>query len=267
MFKKFFLFLFFIFIASVLSAETLFTYKINNKEEIFTDKDLDIYLQDIPPQFRQFVVKDKNEFVKEIIFRKIASNEAKKLKIDNNPNIKKEIQAQAERILTRHFIDKKTDNIEIKDTEIQEFYDKHKNQFTKKAGFKFEKAVFNSEDEAKKAYEDISANKDFSKYATPEKANPFAAQNPDKYQLEAQIPKEILDTLNTLKKSEVSKPFKYSDKFVIVKLEDKRAEGVEPFDTVKSSIKNMLIQNKKQEALKALKEDLLNKYSVKASTK
>ena len=140
---KKFLFVFVILMFAVnLFGGVIATYKINNKVYKFTDKDLNVYLQNIPLQFRGFILKDKARYAKNILFQKIAAIEAKKNGLDKDKNVQKEINAQIERVLAKHYIEDKIGNYKFSEKELKEYYNNHKDNFKQESGYKFGRVKF-----------------------------------------------------------------------------------------------------------------------------
>ena len=258
-----FVFILLIFAANLFGG-VLATYQINNKTYKFTDKDLNVYLQNIPPQFRSFIVKDKVKYAKNILFQKIAAVEAKKIGVDKDKEVQKEIKTQIERVLAKHYIEKTIGDYKFSDKELKEYYNKNKSSFKQKAGYKFGRVKFDNLDDALKAFKEIQKKKNFEKFEGLNNS-PMAKIIQNRYEPAERLPKKLVKILNNLKIGEVSAPFEFKGKYFIVKLRDKRKNGVSSFSEVKDRIKNILMQKKRREVMEKIKEDLLKKYNVKLS--
>ncbi len=252
-----------ILIATNLFAGVIATYKINNKEYKFTDKDLNFYLKEIPAQFRQFILRNKKRFVEDLLIQKFAAIEAKKMKLDQNPEVKKQIQFQIERVLYKNYIKKELKNMKISEKDLKEYYEKHKSQFIEKKQFKYSQLEFKSKKEAEKVYSQIKRGKSFESFLAKYQKNPFAALFQNSYRLADKLPEKLRKVLDSLKIGEVSKPFEYKGKYFILKLKDKKGEKSFTFVQVKDKIKKFLITKKAEDIKNKLKNNFFKKFNVK----
>ncbi len=151
-----------------------------------------------------------------------------------------------------------TKNIKITDEEAQKYYDENKKQFEVQAkGVLARHLLFENEDEAQKAYDEIQSgqttfNDLYSKYENNKLENkmPIAESLvvPDE---NAQVAKEFADGLKQLKEGEISKPIKTQFGYHIIQAGPTYEKGAQlPFDEVKSQIIQILKQQKVSQTLK-----------------
>ncbi|WP_300259144.1 peptidylprolyl isomerase [Clostridium sp.] len=151
-----------------------------------------------------------------------------------------------------------TKNTKITDEEAQKYYDENKKQFEVQAkGVLARHLLFENEDEAQKAYDEIQSgqttfNDLYSKYENNKLENkmPIAESLvvPDE---NAQVAKEFADGLKQLKEGEISKPIKTQFGYHIIQAGPTYEKGAQlPFDEVKSQIIQILKQQKVSQTLK-----------------
>ncbi len=255
--------IFFTFLTTNLFAGVIATYKVNGKKYNFTDNDLNFYLKDIPVQFRQFILRNKKRFAENIILQKVGAIEAKKEKLDKNPDVKRQIQIQIDRILYKAYLKEKVNKIKISDREVKEYYNKNKAHFIEKAKYKYSQIPLKSKKEAEKVYNEIKKGKKFEVLMAKYQKNPFAALFQNSFREADKLPKKVLSVLKNLKKGEISKPFKYNDKYLIIKLVDKKEPKTLSFEQIKEKIRKILFEKKAEKIRSKIRNRLLKEYKIK----
>ncbi len=222
------------------------------KGGVVTSQDVDILYEEIPAPFRK-LIQQKTNLKKKAILLKLIGLEYKNKKLDDLT--KRKIELCKNKILLQKYFNDNLKNIKVTESEIKNYYETHKYEFSQQNSFKFSLLSFNSLSEANKIYEKIKKGEKFEKFSNKPSNNRYI---PERY-----LPLEFRNELKNLKNGEVSKPIKFSNKYFLVKLLDKKILPGKSFNQVKDSIKNKLYMQKKNKLREKLENDLLKKYNVK----
>ncbi len=222
------------------------------KGGVVTSQDVDILYEEIPAPFRK-LIQQKTNLKKKAILLKLIGLEYKNKKLDDLT--KRKIELCKNKILLQKYFNDKLKNIKVTESEIKNYYETHKYEFSQQNSFKFNLLSFNSLSEANKIYEKIKKGEKFEKFSNRPSNNRYI---PERY-----LPLEFRNELKNLKNGEVSKPIKFGNKYFLVKLLDKKILPGKSFNQVKDSIKNKLYMQKKNKLREKLENDLLKKYNVK----
>ena len=248
----------------------------------------DKYMDD--PQVAQQILQQRQSVVQSLVTDKVLGIEADKLGIKpSEEEIKKKVDEQFENIkkgmgdnfdkalegegytedtfkdvIKNQVINQAVQDYVIKDVKVtdedaQKYYDENKQQFVaKESGVLTKHLLFENEEEAQKAYDEIQSGKTtfndlFTKYENNklEKKTPIAESFvvPDE---NAQVAKEFVEGLKSLKEGEISKPIKTQFGYHIIQAGATYEKGAQlPFDEVKSQIIQILKQQKDSQKLKS----------------
>ncbi len=105
--------------------------KVNGKA--ITESQLQSFLDSLPPNYNK--LKQNPNFRKQVlnslINEELLYQEAKKEKLEDSPEVKKQMEEAKKKILINALLKKhvKVSNISISDKEVKEFYEKNKSQF------------------------------------------------------------------------------------------------------------------------------------------
>lgn len=249
----------------------------------------DNYMED--PQVAQQILQQRQGTLQGIVNEKILVIEAGKLGVTpSEDEINKEVNEQFERIkkgfgdnfkksledegfteetfkdylknqvIAKATINSVTKDVKVTDEEAQKYYDENKQQFVaKESGVLTKHLLFENEDEAQKAYDEIQSGKTtfndlFTKYENnkAEDKKPIAENLGVVPEENSGLVPEFVEGLKPLKEGEVSKPVKTQFGYHIIQAGATYEKGAElPFNEVKSQIIQILKQQKDSEKLKA----------------
>ena len=249
----------------------------------------DKYMDD--PQVAQQILQQRQSVVQGLVTDKVLGIEADKLGIKpSEEEIKKKVDEQFENIkkgmgdnfdkalegegytedtfkdvIKNQVINQAVQDYVIKDVKVtdedaQKYYDENKQQFVaKESGVLTKHLLFENEEEAQKAYDEIQSGKTtfndlFTKYENNKSENkkPIAENLGVVPAENSELVQEFVDGLKPLKEGEISKPIKTQFGYHIIQAGATYEKGAQlPFDEVKSQIIQILKQQKDSEKFKA----------------
>jgi peptidyl-prolyl cis-trans isomerase C len=257
--------------------DALVVAKIGDKEIRFAD--LSAWIKMMPPSYKSmFSNIDQLKKLLDVQINSILfSQEAKRLKLDQKPTIKKNIEEFMNRILMQALIEEKVNkNITVTDKEIEEYYKNNQDEFKVSEKVKVSHILIKVEPEAtakvkeeKKAKaEEIlakaKAGEDLSELAKQYSEDKRTSKKGGVTRFFAKGSKDpkFEKVAFSLKKNEISNLVLTKNGYHIIKLLDKKEERKKSLDESTNSIKNKLEQKKRKEGYENLLNDLKAKNKV-----
>jgi peptidyl-prolyl cis-trans isomerase C len=204
------------------------------------------------PQLRSMVKE-------ELINREILIQEADKLGLGNNPDVKSQIDIARQSIVIRALVADYLKKHPVTDAEVKAEYDKFKSQAGDKE-YRARHILVDKEEDAKGIITKLKDGAKFEDLAKQSKDPGSAANGGDlDWASPASYVKPFSDALVALQKGQVTEtPVKTQFGFHVIKLEDVRAAKVPSMEEVKPQIAESLQQKK----LQAYQEDLRKKAKI-----
>ena len=259
------------------SPDGLVVAKVGDKEIVFGD--LNELIKMMPPSYQAMFRSDDQitKLLERQIDNILFSQEARRLQLDQDPTVRYKIEEFTKGMLTQALIDTQVNkSVTVTDGEIEEYYKKHQDEFQVPEKIKVSHILIavapdapESEKKEKKAQaEEIhakaKAGEDFSglakKYSDDTKTKnrggvlgffSKGSKNP-----------ELEKAAFSLKKDEVSNPILTPKGYQIIKLLDTKEATTKSLEESKSRISNKLQQQKRNDAVTKLLEDLKAKTHV-----
>jgi peptidyl-prolyl cis-trans isomerase C len=259
------------------SPDALVIAKVGDREIVFGD--LNELIKMMPPSYQAMF--RTNDQITKLLERQIDNilfaQEARRLKLDQDPAVRYKIEEFTKGILTQALIDTSVNkSVTVTDGDIEEYYNKHQDEFQVPEKIKVSHILIavapdapeNEKKEKKAQAEEIlakvKAGEDFSalakKYSEDTKTKNkggllgfFSKGSKDP---------ELEKAAFNLKKDEVSNLILTAKGYHIVKLLDKKEAKTKSLEESKNRISNKLQQQKRNEAVTKLLEDLKSKTNV-----
>jgi peptidyl-prolyl cis-trans isomerase C len=259
------------------SPDGLVIAKVGDKEIVFGD--LNELIKMMPPSYQAMFRSDDQitKLLERQIDNILFAQEARRLQLDQDPTVRYKIEEFTKGILTQVLIDAQVNkSVTVTDGEIAEYYKKHQDEFQVPEKIKVSHILIavapdapeNEKKEKKAQAEEIRAKaiagEDFSdlakKYSEDTKTKDRGgvlgffskgSKNP-----------ELEKAAFSLKKDEVSSPILTPKGYEIVKLLDTKEATTKSLEESKNRISNKLQQEKRNDAVTKLLEDLKAKTSV-----
>jgi peptidyl-prolyl cis-trans isomerase C len=204
------------------------------------------------PQLRSMVKE-------ELINREILIQEADKLGLGNNPDVKSQLDIARQSIVIRALVADYLKKHPVTDAEVKAEYDKFKAQAGDKE-YRARHILVDKEDDAKAIIAKLKGGAKFEDLAKQSKDPGSAANGGDlDWASPASYVKPFSDAMVGLQKGQVTEtPVKTQFGYHVIKLEDVRAAKVPALEEVKPQIAESLQQKK----LQAYQEDLRKKAKI-----
>jgi peptidyl-prolyl cis-trans isomerase C len=209
-------------------------------------------------------VIEKNPQLKENILQQyiqgiVISNLAKKKGFDKNPELKEQLELLKDNIIAIEYLKKEvTNKVEVSEEDIKAYYESHKDEFKTPEMVRSRHILIKtdpsaSDNDKKKAKEKadeilkkIKAGEDFAKLASD--VSDDTGSKPKGGELgffpKGRMVPSFEDAAFSLKPGEVSGIVETQFGYHIIKVEEKKEPGMEPFDTAKEKIKQKLLQER-----------------------
>ena len=228
-------------IVAKINNENIFKSEIERKlHSVFDSQDQEIKLpaiENLPPEVIKILAK-------EIYIEKELLKEAKKSDVVKSAEIKAKISDSESLIIRQAYLDSIIKG-EITDQKLNEKYSELSNDIAGKKEYQISHIVTKTKEEADKLAKELKSKK-FSDLAKKYSVDQESAEKGGDlgYLLESNIIPELSKTVIELKKGDVSAPVQTKFGWHLVKVSDIREAIALPFENVKETIRNQLVQDK-----------------------
>ena len=215
----------------------------------------------------QFTGKDgKEKLLDEIIKRELVYQDAKKMKLDKDPEYLEKVKEFEKMTLISIILKKEVeDKAKVDDAEVKEFFDKNADKFTIGTKIRASHILVETEDQAKKIRERIRKGESFEKLAeTFSKDKGSASKGGDiGYFGSGQMVPEFERAVMGLKTNEISEPVKTRFGYHIIKLADVAKGETASFEQSKEPIRKQLLAEKQKGLIDSYIGNLMKKTDIK----
>ncbi|KUJ96128.1 MAG: SurA domain-containing protein [Desulfonauticus sp. 38_4375] len=273
-------------IVATVDGEIITLFDLNNRIKPFlenfkgkqlTDKDkMSIY---------ELKKKILNDMINDVLIKKFASKyeiKISKLEVENYINelrkksglsmeeFKKELKKEG--ITYEQFYEKVEFNmlkhrvlgamvkrkVVVTDKEIEDYYNKHKNKYKEEETVHLRALVSATEKEAKEVYEKILNNQiSFPEAVQKYSVGPNITEGGDLGEVAwSHLNEDWKEFVVNLKEGEISRPFYFNKKWIILQLVNKKSGKIKDLETVKSEIREKIYEQKFEEIYTSFINDL-----------
>ena len=215
----------------------------------------------------QFAGKEgKEKLLDEIIKRELVYQDAKKMKLDKDPEYLEKVKEFEKMTLISIILKKEVeDKAKVDDAEVKEFFDKNADKFTIGTKIRASHILVETEDQAKKLSERIKKGESFEKLAgTFSKDKGSASKGGDiGYFGSGQMVPEFERAVMGLKTNEISEPVKTRFGYHIIKLVDVAKGETASFEQSKEPIRKQLLAEKQKGLIDSYIGNLMKKTDIK----
>ena len=240
-------------------SKTLAT--VNNKS--ITEKEYEEYLK--ARQIQQPPVTDKEKekeiVLEEMINRIVLAQEAEKSKLDEQAEIRFQLERQRENILARALLRKYLNDSPITDEEVEKRYQQEVEK-THKTEYRARHILLKTEEDARQVLAQLKKGANFAQLAKSKSTDVRSGKEGGDlgWFNQGQMIPDFFNAVMALKKGELSKqPVKTEFGWHIIKVEDMRPLRTPSLDDVKGGIRQLV----QQERVDAMVKDLRAKAKVK----
>lgn len=221
-------------------------------------------LSKLPPYYKEAVDRNKRRYLDDTVMEMMFYEDAIRRGMDQDKETKEVINEARKKILIAKLI--KTDiedSIKLEEHEMRRFYEEHKEDFKSPELWRASHILVKTEGEAKAIQEDLSKGADFGELAKTKSMDATATRNGDVgYFRQGQVVPDFESACMSLKVGETSPIVHTQFGYHIIRLTDRKEQGIEPYEKAKKKIESELRRVKRSEAFNKLALDMRNKYNV-----
>ncbi|RJQ43481.1 MAG: peptidylprolyl isomerase [Nitrospiraceae bacterium] len=210
----------------------------------------------------------KERFLEELVRRELIYQDAKKMKLDKDPEYIEKMK-EFERMTLVSLILKKEveEKAKVDEAEVKDFYDKNADKFTIGTKVRASHILIDTEDQAKKISDRIKKGENFSKLAESLSNDKGSASKGGDLGFfgRGQMVPEFEQAVLSLKPGEVSEPVKTRFGYHIIKLTDIQKGEVATFEQSREAIKRQLLAEKQKQLVDSYIEGLNKKAEINKS--
>ena len=221
-----------------------------NGSEIHESQLRDVYMG-LPPQVQKQV--QPRQLVEYAISNKLVTDEARKEKLDSDPEVKKSVKMAEDQFVRAAWQKKKA--MSITDDQLKKRYDEWAPTFKPEEQIHAHHILVETEDEAKAIIADLKSGANFEEIAKTKSKDPNAARNGGDlgFFAKAEMIPEFSDAAFALTMGQITQiPVKTHYGYHVIRLDEKRMSSLPAFAEVKEEIRRSMINQVIQESLKAL---------------
>ena len=221
-----------------------------NGSEIHESQLRDVYMG-LPPQVQKQV--QPRQLVEYAISNKLVTDEARKEKLDSDPEVKKSVKMAEDQFVRAAWQKKKA--MSITDDQLKKRYDEWAPTFKPEEQIHAHHILVETEDEAKAIIADLKSGANFEEIAKTKSKDPNAARNGGDlgFFAKAEMIPEFSDAAFALNMGQITQiPVKTHYGYHVIRLDEKRMSSLPAFAEVKEEIRRSMVNQVIQESLKAL---------------
>lgn len=230
-----------------------------------TENELNEIISKYPPERKMMVESEqgKKQLLEQMISFELMSKLGEELKLDETDEYKETVKRLAKEILTQMTISKILSDITVTDEEAKEYYEAHKDLFEEKETVSAKHILVENEDDAIKIKEEIENGMSFEEAATKYSTCPSKEQggNLGAFSRGMMVP-EFEDAAFGAEIGKVTSPVKTQFGYHLILVNEKNESKVKPFEEVKDSVVQQLIQERQQRKYLDVLKELEAKYGV-----
>ena len=239
-----------------------------------TEEDVRVRFKNLPPSAMQlFQGPDGMKvFVDELVKRELLYLAAKKKGIEQNEEVIKKLSDTRKDIVVTYFVDQEIKTAAmVTEKDVKDYYDSHKNEFTRKDKVTVSQIVVKTENDANKVLEKLKKGEDFASVAAEVSLDRAAAKAGGNLGTFSPSTKNTLnpklqEVIFRHGKGEISNPISLKDGVHVLKITD-IVGTILKFDQVKVAISRKIKAEKRKTAFNKVLESSMKSYKVDINKK
>lgn len=238
-------------------------------EEVITQADIDEALNTMPERSR---ARYRPRLLRHLIELRVFSEEAEKIKLMDDPQVKAELEQTRKQVLVKWFVKKFIiDKVVITDKEIEDYYKAHEEEFVEREQIRVREIWLKEESEAKEVLKQIKDGTPFDMVLAKEKSVDPSRGGDKGWVFRGQKEPAYDKVAFSLKPGEVSDIIKSNNRYYIIKVVDKKGGEKKTLSEASQWIKRRLrtdkIRSMKQEYYKKADVEILETQEVSTTKK
>lgn len=231
-----------------------------------TEKDLNAIISRYPEEQRGALQNEgkKKQLLEQLISFELMNKFGKEIELDKTQEYKDAIESISKEVITSMAINKILSDITVTDDEVKKYYEDNKEAFGQPATVSARHILVETEEEAKKAKEEIASESiSFGDAAMKYSMCPSNQQggNLGEFSKGMMVP-EFEEAAFTAEIGVVTEPVKTQFGYHLVLVDAKNEASIKSFDEVKDGVLNQLLQQNQHVKYDQMLKELENKYGV-----
>ena len=231
-----------------------------------TEKDLNAIISRYPEEQRGALQNEgqKKQLLEQLISFELMNKFGKEIELDKTQEYKDAIESISKEVITSMAINKILADITVTDDEVKKYYEDNKEAFGQPATVSARHILVATEEEAKKAKEEISGEKiSFGDAAMKYSTCPSNQQggNLGEFSKGMMVP-EFEEAAFAAEIGVVTEPVKTQFGYHLILVDARNEASIKSFDEVKDGVLNQLVQQNQHAKYDQMLKELENKYGV-----
>lgn len=225
---------------------------------------LETKIEKLPQYYQTFAVEHKNEIVNEMIVEELLYSEARKRKLDRDPNIKELINDATKKILISMIVEEEVKrSTPVSEDDVKAYYDNNKEKYVVPEMIRASHILTSTEEEAEKAKGELDGGAEFAVVAQEYSKDLTKDRGGDLgYFSKDQMIPEFEKAAFSLNMGQTSGIIKTRFGYHIIKLTDRKPAVYQNFDEVKDAIMTSLIRDRQRESFDEFAKKLREKAKI-----
>lgn len=231
-----------------------------------TEKDLNAIISRYPEEQRGALQNEgkKKQLLEQLISFELMNKFGKEIELDKTQEYKDAIESISKEVITSMAINKILSDITVTDDEVKKYYEDNKEAFGQPATVSARHILVETEEEAKKAKEEIESESiSFGDASMKYSMCPSNQQggNLGEFSKGMMVP-EFEEAAFTAEIGVVTEPVKTQFGYHLILVDAKNEASIKSFDEVKDGVLNQLLQQNQHVKYDQMLKELENKYGV-----
>lgn len=231
-----------------------------------TEKDLNAIISRYPEEQRAALQNEgkKKQLLEQLISFELMNKFGKEIELDKTQEYKDAIESISKEVITSMAINKILGDITVTDDEVKKYYEDNKEAFGQPATVSARHILVATEEEAKKAKEEIASESiSFGDAAMKYSTCPSNQQggNLGEFSKGMMVP-EFEEAAFAAEIGVVTEPVKTQFGYHLIVVDAKNEASIKSFDEVKDGVLNQLLQQNQHAKYDQMLKELENKYGV-----
>lgn len=217
-----------------------------NGQEI-TEQDLQLTAMRFPRDRQGYLTSEegKKQLLDQMISFELMYIDAKEKGLENDENYKMQLEMAKKEMLIQTAISKIMEEVVVTDSEVEDYYKANQNLFMNQETVSAKHILVDTAEKAAEIMEEIANGKSFEAAAAEYSSCPSGTAGGDLGAFSrGQMVPEFEEAAFAMEIGKVSEPVQTQFGYHLIKVEAKNVGSVKPFEEVKDSIKNMLLQER-----------------------
>jgi parvulin-like peptidyl-prolyl isomerase len=209
-------------------------------EKLITQEALAPKLAKVPNQNKE---KIKRRWIDYLIEKRVFSDEAKRIHLEDDPDVSRELDVRTDRLLANAFRKKFVAGDEISEEEVADHYQSNLEDFRSPVKVQFKSILVETRQEAESILKESGEGAAFGDLAARKSKNPRSSHRGGKigWFAQGEMDPAVEEVAFSLGKKAVSGIIETEKGYEIIKLMDRRGGDIKPLDQVKDAIRMDLI--------------------------